>query len=169
MKYEFKIDNDEVVRVQISSLSGIKNPLQLKKDVMSGKVSAALIKRQMIYNDTILKLAIFNALESRHRNNLKANTVYGEIIYNISPAMHVSEAFKYFGFDEKDDDLLVVEILPIDGTSSEWTTQYANSVSDSVKFSPDVYRLRQLFRIPSNTDNEKLDRFIISSLATKHT
>lgn len=63
-----------------------------------------------------LRCALHRAVQNMVRGTMRANTVYTEALFGLSPVNNLNDAFKRFGVDQTRDDVVVVKIFaePVD-------------------------------------------------------
>jgi tRNA threonylcarbamoyladenosine modification (KEOPS) complex Cgi121 subunit len=57
----------------------------------------------------VLQVAVFKALHSRATNTLKCRNIYSEILYNLHPSFNMREAFKVFGVNPEQNNVIILQ------------------------------------------------------------
>ena len=103
-----KIKLPETLAVTILLFSNVRNSENLFKSLKNGEIEAALIKPSVITDVFQVVMACQRAVRNQFNKRMSTRTVFSEVIYNLSPSKKISDAFKLFGFDGKDEEILAV-------------------------------------------------------------
>ncbi|CAL8242131.1 unnamed protein product [Merluccius merluccius] len=151
---------------------GVKNSAELRKSAMEGKINAALINPKMIVDSFQVLVAANKAVHLQSIGKMKTRGLYSEIIFNLSPANNISEAFKRFGISDSDDSVLVV-LVATDDESQVLAdiTEKVDGQQVPVAELPtltDVMQIRKLYKVtPQEEKIGSLLDSVVCRMATK--
>ncbi|KAK0130698.1 EKC/KEOPS complex subunit TPRKB [Merluccius polli] len=179
---------------------GVKNSAELRKSAMEGKINAALINPKMVrmaelyvYMCVLFHYALYSltkchpsqlvdsfqvlvaankAVHLQSIGKMKTRGLYSEIIFNLSPANNISEAFKRFGISDSDDSVLVV-LVATDDESQVLAdiTEKVDGQQVPVAELPtltDVMQIRKLYKVtPQEEKIGSLLDSVVCRMATK--
>lgn len=117
--------------------------LEVKKRLTSGEseYDYAFLNTTNLISIEQIQYAIHRSLLNQSNKAMKAKSLNAEIIYNLSPVNNIMEAFKRFGIDEKNPNVVVVKVYKVeDGVDMEKVSQSLGTLleSESTELSDDV-------------------------------
>lgn len=118
-----------------------------------------------------LRSALFTAVRKYKQDNMKASSVYTEVIYSLSPVNNINEALKRFGVDVSRSDIIVVKIstreIDWDGTEKELIhllDSRSAELTDDLLFNKfDSPKFKKLFKLQDAKTQEELSQGAIES------
>lgn len=111
----FPVDLFPNSTISIALFDGIKNHSELKKQLISGKIDAALVSAKMVCDTFQVLAAATKAINAKANGKLKTRSINSEILFNISPSNNITESLKIFGVSPSDSAVLAVTINDFDG------------------------------------------------------
>ncbi|XP_072233522.1 EKC/KEOPS complex subunit TPRKB [Leuresthes tenuis] len=148
----------------------VKNAAELRQNAVEGKINAALINPTMLVNHFQVLVAANKALHLQIIGKMKTRSLNSEIIFNLSPANKISEAFKSFGISGADDSVLVVVVHNKDETQllSDITAKVDGRQVpvDDISSLSDTAKIKKLYKITPQEEKCLLDA-VVCRMATK--
>ena len=106
------------ITIEIKLFKEVSNAPELKKMVLNGQIDAALIKPALIVDKLQVLTAATKAIHANKVNRKITRTLHSEVLYCLSGSKNITESFKRFGLEDKDNTVLIVVITEKDQSGS---------------------------------------------------
>ncbi|XP_019633996.1 PREDICTED: EKC/KEOPS complex subunit Tprkb-like [Branchiostoma belcheri] len=159
-------------KVSMVLFSGVTNGSEVRRKIMDGTIEAAIINAQMICDPFQVLVAVNKAVHLDKLDKKKTKTVFGEILFNLSPGNNILAAYQKFGVqDAERQDVLVVLLNDLQGQQLQQVSNIIQGTHiplESLKDIMDEQKIIKLFKI-SEAERKvgQLVDVVVCRMATK--
>lgn len=110
--YVCELDSDTNTTLKIYFLKNVQNVETLRSKVIEGTWKCGVVNAELMMDPLQVAVAANAAVVAQSRGMMQTRTVYGELLYNLSPSKNISQSLSKFGINKQKDLLLCFLVTP---------------------------------------------------------